>query len=88
MPRRVSESLTRPLKEQHHFPFKLYDMLECVANSQYSLAVSWSEDGRAFVVSNKAMLLEYVLPIFFQADKVPLVRKSMVLFASLILPKA
>eukprot|EP00571_Detonula_confervacea_P015791 CAMPEP_0172299800 /NCGR_PEP_ID=MMETSP1058-20130122/2014_1 /TAXON_ID=83371 /ORGANISM="Detonula confervacea, Strain CCMP 353" /LENGTH=298 /DNA_ID=CAMNT_0013009363 /DNA_START=173 /DNA_END=1069 /DNA_ORIENTATION=+ len=58
-----------PLIDQRHFPLKLYDMLEYVADSQYSSAVSWSRDGQAFVVHNKDTFLEYIVPMFFKQTK-------------------
>lgn len=71
--RRVSESsndgTSRTLKEQHHFPFKLYNMLEYAADSQYSSAVSWSEDGRAFAIHSRETFLENIVPMFFKQTK-------------------
>lgn len=58
-----------PLKEQHHFPFKLYDMLEYVADSEYSSAVSWIEEGMAFAIRNKDTFLKHIVPIFFKQTK-------------------
>mmetsp|Transcript_12684 Transcript_12684/g.27549 ORF Transcript_12684/g.27549 Transcript_12684/m.27549 type:complete len:325 (+) Transcript_12684:168-1142(+) len=69
----ISESFSGdmncPLMDQRHFPLKLYDMLEYVADSQYSSAVSWSRDGQAFVVHNKDTFLEYIVPMFFKQTK-------------------
>ena len=62
--------ITRPLKEQqHHFPFKLYDMLEYVSNSERCSAVSWSEDGKAFSIHEKDTFLEEIVPMFFNQTK-------------------
>ena len=51
------------------FPFKLYDMLEYVADSKYSSAVSWSEDGTQFSIHDKDMLMKHVVPMFFKQSK-------------------
>mmetsp|Transcript_27313 Transcript_27313/g.47348 ORF Transcript_27313/g.47348 Transcript_27313/m.47348 type:complete len:220 (+) Transcript_27313:158-817(+) len=58
-----------PLKEQHNFPFKLYDMLEYVADSEYSSAMSWIEEGTAFAIRNKDTFLKHIVPMFFKQTK-------------------
>jgi len=63
--------MSRPIvKEQHHFPFKLYDMLEYAANSEYSSAVSWIENGRAFAIHDKDTFLCQIVPRFFKQTKI------------------
>ena len=52
-----------------HFPYKLYDMLEYAADSKYSSAVSWSEDGTQFSIHDKDMLMKHVVPMFFKQSK-------------------
>ena len=54
---------------QQTFPFKLYDMIEYAANSKYSSAVSWSEDGTQFSIHDKDMLMKHVVPMFFKQSK-------------------
>mmetsp|Transcript_37500 Transcript_37500/g.63848 ORF Transcript_37500/g.63848 Transcript_37500/m.63848 type:complete len:339 (-) Transcript_37500:575-1591(-) len=56
-------------KEQHRFPFKLYDMLEYASDTEYCSSVSWVKDGRAFIIHNKDAFLEYVVPKFFNQTK-------------------
>ena len=51
------------------FPFKLYEMLEYAADSKYSSAVSWSEDGTQFSIHDKDMLMKHVVPMFFKQSK-------------------
>ena len=74
MIRRVSQSsneMARPpkAKEQHHFPFKLYDMLDYAADSEYSSSVSWDEEGLAFSIHNKDTFLDHIVPRFFKQTK-------------------
>mmetsp|Transcript_22001 Transcript_22001/g.46405 ORF Transcript_22001/g.46405 Transcript_22001/m.46405 type:complete len:355 (-) Transcript_22001:230-1294(-) len=75
MPRRVSVSDTgndvvaRLPKEQNHFPFKLYDMLEYASDSEYCSSVSWVQNGHAFVIHNKEAFLEHIVPRFFKQTK-------------------
>ena len=58
-----------PQSQSTHFPYKLYDMLEYVADSKYSSAVSWSEDGTQFSIHDKVMLMDHVVPMFFKQSK-------------------
>ncbi|KAL7428292.1 hypothetical protein ACHAXH_002227 [Discostella pseudostelligera] len=53
----------------NHFPFKLYDMLQYAANSEYSSAASWSVDGRAFIIHRRDVFLENLVPLFFKQTK-------------------
>ena len=79
MPRRVSESLidddttsrSSPptTKEPHHFPYKLYGMLQYAADSEYSSAVSWVDEGRAFAIHDQEALMEHISPLFFKQSK-------------------
>jgi hypothetical protein len=57
------------LKEHNHFPFKLYDMLEYAADSEYSSAVSWVADGGAFAIHDKDTFLNHIVPLFFKQTK-------------------
>ena len=54
---------------QHHFPYKLYDMLEYAADSEYSSSVSWSDDGTSFAINNKDIFMECIVPLFFKQTK-------------------
>ena len=51
------------------FPYKLYDMLEYAADSEYSSSVSWSEDGMSFGINNKDIFMECIVPLFFKQTK-------------------
>ena len=64
-----SNKMACPLKEQYHFPFKLYSMLQYAADSEYSSAISWTEEGQAFAIHNKDTFLEHVVPMFFKQTK-------------------
>ena len=44
-------------------------MLEYAADSQYSSAVSWTEDGRGFAIHNRDAFLEHIVPMFFKQTK-------------------
>jgi len=57
------------VEQQHHFPYKLYDMLDYVADSDFSSAVSWTHDGRAFSIRDKDACMERVVPRFFKQTK-------------------
>ncbi|KAL7525525.1 hypothetical protein ACHAXR_002539 [Thalassiosira sp. AJA248-18] len=62
--------MTRPLKEPlHHFPFKLHDMLEYAADTEYSSAVSWVEEGNAFSIHDKVTFMNLIVPMFFKQTK-------------------
>lgn len=52
-----------------HFPYKLYDMLEYAADSEFFYAVSWSEDGKSFAIHDKDELMMHVVPMFFKQTK-------------------
>mmetsp|Transcript_7447 Transcript_7447/g.12975 ORF Transcript_7447/g.12975 Transcript_7447/m.12975 type:complete len:330 (-) Transcript_7447:224-1213(-) len=58
-----------PLKKQYHFPFKLYSMLQYAADSEYSSALGWIEEGRAFAIRNKDTFLKHIVPMFFKQTK-------------------
>ena len=52
------------------FPYKLFDMLEQTAtNPDYDEVVSWSEDGMSFVIGNRNIMMEDVVPKFFNQTK-------------------
>ena len=52
-----------------HFPYKLHAMLQYAANSEYSSAVSWVDEGRAFAIRDKKVLMENVAPLFFKQSQ-------------------
>ena len=57
-------------KHLETFPYKLFDMLEQTAtNLDYDEVVSWSEDGRSFVIGNRNIMMEDVVPKFFNQTK-------------------
>ena len=56
------------MKEHHHFPFKLYDMLEHAADSEHSSVVSWVKEG-GFAIHNKDDFLKHIVPHFFKQTK-------------------
>ena len=66
-----SDEMAHPLKlkEQYHFPFKLYGMLEYADDSEYSSAVSWDEAGRGFAIHDKETFLKHIVPRFFNQTK-------------------
>ncbi|KAL7545388.1 hypothetical protein ACHAWF_012043 [Thalassiosira exigua] len=53
----------------HHFPFKLYAMLEDVATSTESSIVSWNPNGRSFTIHDAEQLMEQVVPRYFRQTK-------------------
>ena len=59
----------KDVTQQQHFPYKLYDMLEYAADSEYSYSVSWSEDGMSFAINNKDTFMECIVPLFFKQTK-------------------
>lgn len=58
-----------PQREHHHFPFKLYCMLEYASDSEQSSVVSWVEGGRAFAIHDQQAFLRHVVPAFFNQTK-------------------
>lgn len=49
------------------FPYKLYAMLEYSTNSsEFASVVSWTSDGTSFAIRNKDIMLESVIPLFFE----------------------
>ena len=53
-----------------HFPFKLYDMLEYASDSvEHGSAVSWTEDGKGFIIRDKDLFLNDIVPLFFRQTK-------------------
>ncbi|KAL3826352.1 hypothetical protein ACHAXA_003676, partial [Cyclostephanos tholiformis] len=44
-------------------------MLEYVSKSEHSAAISWTDDGLAFVINQLDVFLEHVVPIFFNQTK-------------------
>ena len=64
---RAGASLAKHLET---FPYKLFDMLEQTAsNPDYDEVVSWSEDGRSFIIGNRNIMMEDVVPKFFNQTK-------------------
>lgn len=51
------------------FPFKLYHTLEWVSTSEFSSALSWSASGDAFVVHDREVIVENIIPLFFDHKK-------------------
>ena len=51
------------------FPFKLYHTLEWVSTSEFSSALSWSASGDAFVVHDGEVIVENIIPLFFDHKK-------------------
>ena len=65
----IDNQLNKEVTQQHHFPYKLYDMLEYAADSEYSSSVSWSDDGTSFAINNKDIFMECIVPLFFKQTK-------------------
>ena len=61
--------LIQALDQHKNFPSRLHAMLEHVSESEHSSAVHWTHDGLAFVVIQQDVLVEHVLPIFFNQTK-------------------
>jgi hypothetical protein len=58
------------IKVREHFPFRLYDMLEYASKYGHQSVISWSIDGRAFVIHQEEKLMEHLVPTFFKQTKV------------------
>jgi hypothetical protein len=56
--------LGSPLSINKLFPFRLYAMLEYVTESEHSSAIQWTHDGLAFVIIQKDVIVEHILPMF------------------------
>ena len=67
-PRSDAEPSKRAASDQRTFPYKLYALLER-ATAEQSAAISWTDDGRGFVVRDQKALVEELLPRFFKATK-------------------
>ena len=52
-----------------HFPLRLYAMLEYASGSEHGSAIHWTHNGQAFVVSQLDVVVEHVLPVFFNLTK-------------------
>ena len=50
---------------QKTFPFKLYNMLEYACNSEFSSCVSWSTEGKSFIIYDKEAMMEKLASMFF-----------------------
>mmetsp|Transcript_31622 Transcript_31622/g.63871 ORF Transcript_31622/g.63871 Transcript_31622/m.63871 type:complete len:369 (+) Transcript_31622:122-1228(+) len=56
-----------PVKQT--FPFKLYHTIEWASDSEFSSALSWSPSGNAFVVHDREVVVEHIIPKFFDHKK-------------------
>ena len=56
-------------EQQITFPHKLYEMLEYACDSEFNSACSWSADGSAFAISNRNVMMEELVPMFFRQTK-------------------
>ncbi len=56
-----------PVKQT--FPFKLYHTIEWASDSEFSSALSWSPQGNAFVVHDREVVVEHIIPKFFDHKK-------------------
>jgi hypothetical protein len=61
--------LVQALDHQKHFPFKLYTMLEYLSKSEHNSALHWTHNGLAFVIIQQDVIVEHVLPLFFNQTK-------------------
>jgi hypothetical protein len=48
------------------FPYKLYEMIEYACNSEFSSSLSWSTDGRYFIIHDKEVMMDNLAPKFFK----------------------
>ena len=48
------------------FPYKLYEMIEYACNSEFSSSLSWSADGRYFIIHDKDVMMANLVPKFFK----------------------
>ena len=48
------------------FPYKLYEMIEYACNSEFSSSISWSPDGRYFIIHDKEVMMDNLAPKFFK----------------------
>jgi len=55
--------------QQQTFPFKLYNMLEYACDSEFSSCISWSVDGKAFIIRDKDVMMAHLAPMFFNWTK-------------------
>jgi len=51
------------------FPFKLHYTIEWASNSEFSSALMWSPSGNAFVVRDRDVMVEHIIPKFFDHKK-------------------
>ena len=51
------------------FPFKLYYTIEWASDSEFSSALMWSPSGNAFVVRDRDVMVEHIIPKFFDHKK-------------------
>ena len=56
-------------EQQITFPHKLYEMLEYACDSEFNSACSWSADGSTFAISNRNVMMEELVPMFFRQTK-------------------
>jgi hypothetical protein len=61
--------LVQAMDQHKHFPFKLYAMLEYLSKSEHSSALHWANNGLAFVIIQQDVIVEHVLPLFFNQTK-------------------
>jgi len=61
----VDDSTSAALGGGGHFPHKLYGMLQCSSESEQRTAISWTHDGTAFLIHDSEILMQAVVPKFF-----------------------
>ena len=47
------------------FPFILYEVIEWASNSEFSSTLTWSPSGNEFVIYDRDLALEHIIPKFF-----------------------
>lgn len=63
-----NENNTRHVKTEHDtrtFPFILYEAIEWASNSEFSSTLTWSPSGNEFVIHDRDLALEQIIPKFF-----------------------
>jgi hypothetical protein len=63
--KKSNASTSQPTKKRKTFPSRLYDMVNDAKDQGYDHIVSWTEDGRGFLLKDIPLLEEQILPQYF-----------------------
>lgn len=69
IPITMAQAPSRNNIETQPFPVKLYNMLEMESDMGTHQSLSWTPDGKSFVILDREKFMSHVVPLFFKQTK-------------------